>query len=46
MNNNEINPKRNFFALNNVLKGVKIIKIRPSTLLIKNLGYLTMFVQN
>ena len=36
---------RNFGILNKFRKGVIITKIKPSKLLIKNLGYLRIFVQ-
>jgi hypothetical protein len=36
---------RNFFTFNKLRNGVKIIKIKPTKLLIKNLGYLDRFVQ-
>ena len=36
---------RNFGILNKFRKGVRIISIKPNKLLIKNLGYLRMFVQ-
>jgi hypothetical protein len=36
---------RNFGILNKFLKGVRITKIKPTKLLIKNLGYLRIFVQ-
>ena len=36
---------RNLGILNKFLKGVRITKIKPTKLLIKNLGYRRMFVQ-
>jgi hypothetical protein len=36
---------RNFGILNKFRKGVRIISTKPNKLLIKNLGYLRMFVQ-
>jgi|AntRauTorckE5430_2_1112549.scaffolds.fasta_scaffold29655_1 hypothetical protein len=36
---------RSFGILNKFLNGAKIIKINPAKLLIKNRGYLEMFVQ-
>ena len=42
---NKIKNKRNLGVLNKFLKGVNIIIINPTILLIKNRGYLTMLVQ-
>jgi hypothetical protein len=42
---NKIKNQRNLGVLNKFLKGVNIISINPIILLIKNRGYLTMFVQ-
>lgn len=36
---------RNFFILNKFLTGVKITRIKPAKLLIKNLGYREILVQ-
>jgi len=36
---------RSFGILNKFLNGVKMIKINPTKLLIKNRGYLEIFVQ-
>ena len=36
---------RNFLIFNKFLKGVKITKIKPAKLLIKNLGYREILVQ-
>ena len=36
---------RNLGILNKLRRGVRITKIRPTRLLIKNLGYLEIFVQ-
>ena len=36
---------RNLGILNKFLKGVRITKIKPTKLLIKNLGYRRIFVQ-
>ena len=36
---------RNLGILNKFRRGVKITRIRPAKLLIKNLGYLKIFVQ-
>ena len=40
-----IKKRRSFGILNKFLKGVMIIRINPAKLLIKNRGYLEMFVQ-
>ena len=37
---------RNFEILNKFLNGVKMTKINPAKLLIKNRGYRAIFVQN
>lgn len=42
---NNIKIQRNFGVLNKFLKGVNIINTNPIILLIKNRGYLTIFVQ-
>ena len=46
---NPINTKGkkilNFFTFNKLRNGVRIIKIKPAKLLIKNRGYLDTFVQ-
>ena len=42
---NKIKNQRNLGVLNKFLKGVNIINTNPTILLIKNRGYLTMFVQ-
>ena len=36
---------RNFVNLSKFLKGIKITRIKPITLLMKNLGYLKILVQ-
>lgn len=43
LNNSKI--QRNFGVLNKFLKGVNIINTNPTILLIKNRGYLVIFVQ-
>ena len=45
INNTKIRIIRNLGILNKFRKGVRIIKIKPIKLLIKNRGYLIMFVQ-
>ena len=42
---NKIKNQRNLGVLNKFLKGVNIINTKPTILLIKNRGYLSMFVQ-
>ena len=42
---NKIKNQRNLVVLNKFLKGVNIININPTILLIKNRGYRTTFVQ-
>ena len=42
---NKIKNKRSLGILNKFLKGVNIININPIILLIKNRGYLIIFVQ-
>ena len=42
---NKIKNQRNLGVFNKFLKGVSIIKINPTILLIKNRGYLTILVQ-
>lgn len=42
---NKIKNQRNLVVLNKFLKGVNIININPTILLIKNRGYLIILVQ-